>query len=51
MRRRLTLDDALRGVQPEPMTAAEWHEMHMASAAETREKHYRLITEYLHTER
>jgi hypothetical protein len=42
MRRRLTLDDALRGVQPEPMTAADWDAMHTASAAETLAKHERI---------
>jgi hypothetical protein len=45
-RRRLTLDEAQRGVQPEPMTPAEWHAMHLASAQETRDKHFRLFAEY-----
>jgi hypothetical protein len=37
-RRRLTLDEAMRGVQPTPMARAEWDAMHAASAQETREK-------------
>lgn len=28
---RLTLEDALAGVQPTPLTAAEWHALHMAA--------------------
>jgi hypothetical protein len=42
-RRRLTLDEAQRGVQPDPMTAAEWREMHTASAAETTAKIERVV--------
>jgi hypothetical protein len=45
-RRPLTLDEAQRGVQPEPFTVHEWHALHMASAQETRDKHFRLIEEY-----
>ena len=45
-RRRLTLEEAQCGVQPDPFTSDEWHAMHQASAQETREKHYRLIAEY-----
>jgi hypothetical protein len=46
-RRRLTLDEAQRGVQPEPFSVHEWDAMHRASAQETREKHERIITDYL----
>jgi regulator of RNase E activity RraA len=46
-RRRLTLDEAQRGVQPEPFTVHEWDAMHMASGQETREKHERIINETL----
>jgi hypothetical protein len=45
-RRPLTLDEAQRGVQPEPNTREQWHALHMASAQETRDKHFRLIEEY-----
>jgi hypothetical protein len=27
---------------PDPFTAAEWHALHLASAQETRDKHWRL---------
>jgi hypothetical protein len=50
-RRPLTLDEAQRGVQPTPFTVHEWHALHMASAQETRDKHYRLIAEYRHDQR
>jgi len=43
MRKRLTLCDAQRGVQPEPMTAADWDAMHTASAAETTAKIERVV--------
>jgi len=43
MRRRLSLDEAQRGVQPEPMTAADWDAMHTASAAETTAKIERVV--------
>ena len=43
---RLTLEDAQRGKSPEPFTVHEWHAMHMASAQETRDKHWRLCEEY-----
>jgi len=46
-RRRLTLDEAQRGVQPEPFTREEWVAMAEASAAETTAKHERMIAEYL----
>jgi len=46
-RRRLTLDEAQRGVQPEPFSVHEWDAMHQASAQETTDKHMRLIAEYL----
>ena len=46
-RRRLTLDEAQRGVQPEPFSVHEWDAMHAASAQETREKIERIITDYL----
>jgi hypothetical protein len=47
-RRRLTLDEAQRGVQPEPFTRHEWAAMAEASAAETLAKHRRIIAEFLH---
>jgi hypothetical protein len=47
-RRRLTLDEAQRGVQPEPFTRQEWAAMAEASAAETLAKHRRIIADYLH---
>jgi hypothetical protein len=43
MRRRLTLDDAQRGVQPEPFTVHDWDAMHQASAAETTAKIERVV--------
>jgi hypothetical protein len=46
-RRRLTLDEAQRGVQPEPFSVHEWDAMHAASAQETTDKHTRLIAQYL----
>jgi len=46
-RRRLTLDEAKRGVQPEPFTRQEWDAMADASAAETRAKHERMIADFL----
>jgi len=42
-RRRLTLDEAQHGVQPEPFTVHEWDAMHRASAQETREKIARIV--------
>jgi hypothetical protein len=45
-RRRLTLEEAQRGASPDGFTPAEWHALHMASAQETRDKHYRLCAEY-----
>jgi hypothetical protein len=45
-RRPLTLDEAQRGVQPEPFTVREWHALHIASRQETRDKHFRLCEEY-----
>jgi len=42
-RRRLTLDEAQRGVQPEPFSVHEWDAMHQASAQETREKIARIV--------
>jgi regulator of RNase E activity RraA len=46
-RRRLTLDEAQHGVQPEPFSVHEWDAMHRASAQETTDKHMRLIIQYL----
>jgi hypothetical protein len=46
-RRRLTLDEAQRGVQPTPFTVHEWDAMHRASAQETTEKIERIISIYL----
>jgi hypothetical protein len=50
-RRPLTLDEAQRGVQPGPFSVHEWHALHLASAQETRDKHFRLINEYLNPPR
>jgi hypothetical protein len=47
-RRRLTLEEAQRGVQPDPMTRQEWAAMAEASAAETLAKHRRIVAEFLH---
>ena len=45
-RRPLTLDEAQRGIRPAKFTPDEWHALHMASAQETRDKHFRLCAEY-----
>ena len=41
-RRRLTEAEAQAGIPPAPFTREEWDKMHVASAAETTAKHYRL---------
>ena len=42
-RRRLTLDEAQRGVQPEPFTREEWAAMEAASGEETTAKIRRVV--------
>jgi hypothetical protein len=46
-RRRLTLDEAQRGVQPDPMTRDEWDAMHEASGEETVAKIHRIVAAML----